>query len=219
MERHDTQQARQARWEAVSCRFWSDAVIQRLWARAKKPDGRGTEFEGADPDWLMRVVVAGGVDAKGWAPGVPQTRKDRSDTATAREWLRQEGRKVQTRVHSTAWGTFLADIPAVCPMEAPGSGVPRVRLSKKSRPRVPLPPAPPPRAPPAPATPAAEAGPPPVAAPAPMAAPPRRRIRGKQSDTQQFPGGGGEARAADGYVTCRCGVRIKSVSMHQHERD
>ena len=34
--------------------------VEKAWARSKPPSAEGTSFEGADPEWMKRVVLAGG---------------------------------------------------------------------------------------------------------------------------------------------------------------
>jgi hypothetical protein len=230
-ERQDTQKAREERWRSVAVRFGCTALVHRLWAKAKEPDPAGTSLEGASPEWLQKVVLAGGVHPDGWVEAAPAEWRTRCEDPSAQTWVQREGEKVRRRVLGKGWGEGVGMYPVTlaqvvvdpaAPLPPPQRrsrirGKQTVQISEelpKAPPALPPPPLPPPLAPAAP----------------PLAPPARRRLRGKQR------GPGGEGVGADpaaagpvdparpptapsSMTQCdKCGLALRLSSVSQHNR-
>jgi hypothetical protein len=216
-EHKDTQASRMCRWREASLRYNSDDMIKELWSKAKNITADGTSLEGANPDWLRKVIRAGGVSPDGWVQGVPDTWKVAFEQPSAQLWLRKMGGHVRRRLQGKRWDEGFALFPVVV---GTGDNIPmwraeRRRITSKRPAASPVLIAPPPL--------------PPPGGDAQLGRGPRRRLSHKQPVRDPSPArpaeasagvlnpGRVEAVAVAGKIACeKCGILLKPISMEQH---
>ena len=135
LERGDTQEARQEKWNSVADRCLAEGMLEKIWRKVLPPCAVGTPLEGTPVDVLKRIVLAGGVQKNGWNERALAEWKAKCSTESAKMWLEHQGSKVRSRIQK--W-----TLDSICELEIENTFVIPVCLNA-------VPPPPPPPPPPA----------------------------------------------------------------------